>query len=84
MLVVLVISSTVIAMGLTMMLVVAFPVVLSMVSSVMLSMVSSVMLVVTFPVMLSMVVPVMASRIWMRGGMIALDIGHIVPLVDEL
>ena len=68
MLVVLVISSTVIAMGLTMMLVVAFPVVLSMVSS----------------VMLSMVVPVMVSRIWMRGGMIALHIGHIVPLVDEL
>ncbi len=76
MLVVLVISSTVIAMGLTMMLVVAFPVMLSMVSSVMLSMV--------VPVMLSMVVPVMASRIWMRGGMIALHIGHIVPLVDEL
>ena len=68
MLVVLVVSSTVITMGLPMM--------LSMVSSVMLSMV--------VPVMLSMVVPVMASRIWMRGGMIALHIGHIVPLVDEL
>ena len=42
------------------------------------------MLVVTFPVMLSMVVVVVVSRVWMWGGMIALDIGHIVPFMDEL
>ena len=46
------------------------------------------MLVVTFPVMLSMVPSVMlsmvVSRIRMRGGMIALHIGHVVPFVDEL
>ena len=55
MLVVLVVSSTVITMGLPMM--------LSMVSSVM---------------------SMMVSRIWMRGGVITLDVGHIVPFVDEL